>query len=410
MNNPYHIFEFPNGIRLVHREVKAAVAHFGVIVNAGSRDELPEEQGMAHFIEHMIFKGTQKRNSFQVINSLENYGADMNAFTTKEETCVYASFLSEYYPKAVEVLSDIIFNSTFPEEELKKERSVIIDEIHSYMDNPSEWIHDEFDTLLFPAHSLGMNILGTPALLRKYKRSDLIGFMERNYATNRMILSSTGQISFKRMVTLVDRYFGQIPARIRVLDRQVPAAYEPVSVDRKFGRHQAHLIIGNRACNYHDSLRVPMALLNNMLGGPSMNSRLNLALREKHGIAYNLESNFQPLSDTGLFSIYLGTDEKMVEKALHLVNKELKSFRDHAIGSGKLNIARQQLKGQLAISMESMQNDMISAGKSLMVYQKIDSWEEICNKIDQVSAAHLLEAANRIFDASQMSSLLFRHH
>ena len=410
MNNPYHIFEFPNGIRLVHREVKAAVAHFGVIVNAGSRDEFPDEQGMAHFIEHMIFKGTQKRNSTQVINSLENYGADMNAFTTKEETCVYASFLSEYYPKAVEVLSDIIFHSTFPEEEMKKERSVIIDEINSYMDNPSEWIHDEFDTLLFPGHALGMNILGTPAHLKKFRRTDLLRFMERNYTTNRIVLSSVGDCSFSKILKLASRYFGLEEARIQGFERVAPSAYQPACVDRKFGRHQAHLIIGNRACDYHDALRVPMALLNNMLGGPSMNSRLNLALREKHGIAYNLESNYQPMSDTGMFSIYLGTDEKMVEKAVQLVDKELKLFRDKAIGAGKLHIARQQLKGQLAISMESMQNEMITMGKSLLVYNKIDTWEEICRKIDNVDAGQLMEVANRVFDSNSMSSLLFKHH
>ncbi len=409
INDPYRIHRFGNGIRLVHRQINGPVAHFGVIVNAGSRDETPDEQGLAHFIEHMIFKGTLKRNSFQVINSLENVGADMNAFTTKEETCVYASFLSQHTSRTVEVLSDILFNSTFPDEEMKKERSVIIDEINSYKDNPSEWIHDEFDEILFPGHPLGMNILGTPAKLKKYTRTDLVSFIGRTYATDRMVLSFVGNVPFSKILKLTEKYFGSMAERSCSSIRQSPGPYHRSHTTRKFGRHQAHLILGNRAYDYLDPHRIHLALLNNMLGGPSMNSILNLALREKHGIAYNLESNYQPLSDTGLFSIYLGTDEKMIEKAIELVEKELKLLRTKQLGTNRMKIAREQLKGQLAISMESMQNEMITAGKSLLVYNKIDTLEEIIRKLDAVQPVQLMEVANKVFDPDSMSLLVFNH-
>ncbi|MBK7174380.1 MAG: insulinase family protein [Bacteroidales bacterium] len=409
INDPYRIHRFGNGIRLVHRQINGPVAHFGVIVNAGSRDETPDEQGLAHFIEHMIFKGTLKRNSFQVINSLENVGADMNAFTTKEETCVYASFLSQHTSRTVEVLSDILFNSTFPDEEMKKERSVIIDEINSYKDNPSEWIHDEFDEILFPGHPLGMNILGTPAKLKKYTRTDLVSFIGRTYATDRMVLSFVGNVPFSKILKLTEKYFGSMAERSFSSSRQSPGQYLRSHTTRKFGRHQAHLILGNRAYDYLHPHRIQMALLNNMLGGPSMNSILNLALREKHGIAYNLESNYQPLSDTGLFSIYLGTDEKMIEKAIELVEKELKLLRTKQLGTNRMKIAREQLKGQLAISMESMQNEMITAGKSLLVYNKIDTLEEIIRKLDAVQPVQLMEVANKVFDPDSMSLLVFNH-
>jgi len=405
----YEIYQFPNGIRLVHRQTTSPVAHFGVVVNAGARDELAHEQGMAHFIEHMIFKGTRKRSAFQVINRLDNVGADMNAFTTKEETCVYASFLTSHYSRAIELLSDIIFNSTFPDKEMIKEKAVVVDEINSYKDNPAEWIHDEFDEVLFPGHQLGKNILGTPAQLKKYSRADLSGFIQRLYSTHQIVLSSVGDLPFKQLVKLAGKYFGSQPERVGNPGRIPSLDYRQQSISRKFGRHQAHLIMGNLAFNQLDDRRIPMALLNNLLGGPAMNSRLNLALREKHGIAYNLESNYQPLSDTGLFTIYLGTDEKMVEKAMGLVNKELEKLRVQQLGSSQLRIAKEQLKGQLAISMEANQGEMIAIGKSILVFNKVDTIQDIYSKIDQVSAAGLVEVANQVFDPGQISVLVFNN-
>jgi predicted Zn-dependent peptidase len=409
MNQPYQIHQFPNGIRLVHRQTSSPVAHFGVVINAGSRDELPNEQGLAHFIEHMIFKGTVKRTAYQVINRLDNVGADLNAFTTKEETCVYASVLTPHFPKAVELLSDIIFNSTFPEKEMLKEKAVVIDEINSYKENPAEWIQDEFDDILFPGHQLGKNILGTPAFLRKFTQQDLKSFVQRLYSTSQVVLSSVGSYSFEQVKRLTEKYFASRVERSGSPGRKAPSGYHSQLITRKFGRHQAHIIIGNIAYNQHDKRRIPMALLNNLLGGPAMNSRLNLALREKHGIAYNLESSYQPLSDTGLFTIYLGTDEKMVDKAISLVLKELEKLRHNQLGLTQLRIAREQLKGQLAITNEANQNDMITMGKSLLVFDRVDTIEEIYLKIDSIDQAMVLEVANQVFDPAQLSQLVFNN-
>ena len=405
----YQFHEFSNGIRLVHRRTSSPVAHFGLVVNAGSRDEQPHEQGLAHFIEHMIFKGTMKRNAYQVINRLENVGADLNAFTTKEDTCVYASFLKTHYARVMDLLSDILFNSVFPEKEMVKEKAVVIDEINSYKDSPAEWVHDEFDELLFPAHPLGKNILGTAAFLRKFTQSDLRRFTERLYHTDQLVLSSVGNISFQKIVNLAERYFGQQQASLGNPDRIAPSGYEARKLVKKFGRHQAHIIMGNTAFNIHDKQRIPMALMNNLLGGPAMNSRLNLALREKHGIAYNLESNFQPLSDTGLFSIYLGTDEKMVGKAIDLVHRELAGLREQKLGIVQLRIAKEQLKGQLAITVEASQNEMISIGKSVLVFNKVDTIEEINRKIDKVEALELMSVANDILEPSRLSMLIYNN-
>ncbi len=405
----YQFHEFSNGIRLVHRQTGSPVSHFGMVVNAGSRDEMPHEQGLAHFIEHMIFKGTHKRNTYQVINRLENVGADMNAFTTKEETTVYASFLTTHYQRVIELLSDILFNSVFPEKEMLKEKAVVIDEINSYKDNPSEWIHDEFDELMFPGHPLSKNILGTPAHLKKFTQSNLNEFIHRLYSTNQIVLSSVGNTPFSKIVALANTYFGSQPVSLGDPGRIVPQGYEAKKIVKKFGRHQAHIIMGNLAFTAHDNRRIPMALMNNLLGGPAMNSRLNLALRERHGIAYNLESNYQPLSDTGLFSIYLGTDEKLVDKAIELVHRELTKLRKQKLGVNQLRIAKEQIKGQLAISVEAHQNEMISIGKSVLVFNRVDTIEEINSKIDKVEAPELLELANEIFEPSKISMLIYKN-
>jgi len=407
VDSTYQFYQLSNGIRLVYRQTSGPVAHFGAVINAGSRDELPHEQGIAHFIEHMVFKGTQKRNAYQVINRLENVGADMNAFTTKEETCVYASFLEQYAERAIELLNDILFFSVFSEKEMEKEKDVIIDEINSYKENPAEWIHDAFDELAFPDHQLGRNILGTPSGLKKMHRANLVDFRQRTYGTGRIVLSFVGNPSFQKICRLLDKYFGQQPELTSDLIRTAPAGYKAQTVRKKYSRHQSHLILGNLAYSYDQQKRYPMALLNNLLGGPAMNSRLNLALREKHGIAYNLESNYIPLSDTGLFSIYLGTDEKMVEKAILLVNKELNKLRSIRLGEMQIKVAREQLKGQMAISLESQQNEMISIGKSYLVYNRVDTLQDLYKKIDAIGSAALLEVANEVFDPGQMSLLVF---
>jgi predicted Zn-dependent peptidase len=405
----YQYHEFKNGIRLVHRQQRGDVAHLGVIINAGSRDENQDQQGLAHFIEHLIFKGTQKRTNYQVLSRLENVGADLNAFTTKEDTSIYASILSRYYQRAAELLADILFQSSFPEKEIEKEKAVVMDEISSYKDNPAEWIHDEFDELVFKNHPLGRNILGTIEKLKRYSRNDVLRFRDAYYIPSRAVITSVANFSMNKAIAVAERYFSDVLDSHSPMHRQPFSGYTPSAVARKFSRHQAHLLIGNIACDAHDERRYAMALLNNILGGPAMNSRLNIALRERNGIAYNLESNYQPFSDTGLFSIYCGTDESLMSKAIELIHKELHRFRNVSLTTAGLHIAKQQLKGQLTISLESHQNEMLSMGKNMLVYGKIDPVEEIYRKIDTLSAANLMEMANEVFDTSHLSSLIFNN-
>jgi predicted Zn-dependent peptidase len=405
----YEYHEFKNGIRLVHRHQKGSVAHLGVMIHAGSRDESADQQGLAHFIEHMVFKGTEKRSNAQVLGRLENVGADLNAFTTREDTSIYASVASRYFERALELLSDIVFHSVFPIREIEKEKAVIIDEINSYRDNPSEWIHDEFDELIFPDHPLGRNILGTPAALKKYTRADILRFRDQNYLPQRIVISSVSAFPLAKVIHLAEKHFGEITAGTEGPVRMAAGSYNPQQRIRKYARHQSHVVIGNVACNAHDPDRIPMALLNNMLGGPAMNSRLNLALREKNGIAYNLESNFQPYADTGIFSIYCGTDDTLMDRALELIHKELSRFRDTRLSTQALHTARQQLKGQLLVSLESRQGEMLAMGKNMMVYNRVEPVENICHLIDQVTAEDMLRMAGGVFAANQLSMLLYTH-
>lgn len=407
MSYQYH--EFKNGLRLVHRQQRGGVSHLGVVVNAGSRDELPEQQGLAHFIEHLIFKGTQKRSNFQVLGRLENVGADLNAFTTKEDTSVYVSLQGKYYRRAAELLSDIVFHSVFPEKEIEKEKAVIIDEINSYKDNPADWIHDEFEEQVFKNHPLGRNILGTQAKLRKYTRTDILKFRDENYAPDRIVICSVANITMNKAVDVTEKHFSPVGYKQPSNNRIPFETYAPTTVSRKFSRHQAHAVIGNIAYGSHDERRFAMALLNNILGGPAMNSRLNITLRERNGIAYNLESNYQPYSDTGLFSMYCGTDDTLMPKAIDLIHNELRKLREVKLSSAQLHTAQKQLKGQLVISLESHQNEMLTMGKNMLVYGKVDPVEEVCRRIDKISSESLAEIANEIFKPSELSTLIFNN-
>ncbi len=405
----YQYHEFKNDIRLVHRQQRGDVAHLGVIIHAGSRDENHDQQGLAHFIEHLIFKGTQKRTNFQVLSRLENVGADLNAFTTKEDTSIYASIQSRYYQRAAELLADIVFHSTFPDKEIEKEKAVVMDEISSYKDNPAEWIHDEFDEIIFKDHPLGRNILGTKEKLKRYSRNDVLGFRDVNYIPSRVVITSVANFPMSKAIAAAEKHFSDVSDSHATFQRQSFSGYTPATVTRKYSRHQAHVVIGNIACNAHDERRYAMALLNNILGGPAMNSRLNIALRERNGIAYNLESNYQPFSDTGLFSIYCGTDEILMSRAIELIHKELYKFRNVSLTTIGLHTAKQQLKGQLAISLESHQNEMLAMGKNMLVYGKIAPVEEIYQKIEKISSANLIELANEVFYTTHLSSLIFNN-
>ena len=406
----YQTHTFPNGLQLVHQYINhdSAVAHLGLIINAGSRDELKKENGLAHFIEHVIFKGTHKRKAFHVLSRLEDVGAELNAYTSKEETVLQAAFLNQHYERSIELMADIIIHSTFPQKELDKEKEVVIDEINSYKDTPSEQIFDDFDWLLFPKHPLGNNILGTKAQVRKYTQADVLQFVKNHYRANSMVISSVGNIKFEKLIYLVGKYFSELTNDPKPTNRKAPQEYQAVEIIKKKRVYQAHCMIGNRAYSMMDEKRLAFSLLNNYLGGPGLNSRLNLGIREKYGFTYNLESNYTALSDTGHFSIYLGTDEDYLEKTIELVQKELKLLRDKKLGPIQLKKARQQLIGQIAISEESNANKMLNNGRSFMTYGKISDIKTINAKINSVTSEMILEVANEIFEPSQLSMLIFQ--
>ncbi|MBW6498059.1 MAG: insulinase family protein [Bacteroidales bacterium] len=397
-----------NGIRIIHKPTDSWVAHCGLTINAGSRDEEHNEQGLAHFIEHVIFKGTQKRRAHHILSHMENVGGELNAYTTKEDTCIHASFMHTYYQRWFDLLSDLLFNSVFPERELEKEKDIIIDEINSYKDNPGEQIFDDFDGVVFDGHPLGRNILGTPKTLKTFGREHIAQFIGRNYATEEMVICSVGRIPFSELVRLAEKYFGHAPISSRNNLRQAYNGYVPKEKVVKRRNHQAHCVLGGPAYKADDSKKTALILLNNMLGGPGLNSRLNMAVREKHGFCYNIESHYLPYSDSGIFSIYFGTDADYIDKTLSLIRKELHRFRNDRLGLLQLKRAKQQLIGQVAISFESNLAEMLSMGKSILLYDKVDSIEEINQKIEAVSAAELLEAANEVFDPGHLSMLTFK--
>jgi predicted Zn-dependent peptidase len=403
-----HTYVLKNGIRLIHEEVNSPVSHFGILVNTGSRDEEPDEQGIAHFIEHVIFKGTHKRKAFHILNRIEDVGGELNAYTTKEETAVYATFLSEYYHRSMELISDILINSTFPAKELEREKEVVIEEINSYKDNPSELIFDEFEEILFDGHPIARNILGTPELLRSFKKDNILKFMDENYHTDQLVISSVGKISMKKLILMAERYFGAIPEKIRTKKRFDQYNYQPETRIVQKDTYQAHCIIGNIAPDVFNPKRMQMLLLNNILGGPSMNSRLNMVLRERNGMAYNVESAYTGYFDTGQFSVYFGTDKENMERALKLVNNELSKMKNFPMGILQLSRAKKQMIGQLAISTENHEDLMLSIGKSYLFFNRVDSLELIFKKIEQISCSEIMDIANEIFDESKSSILIYQ--
>lgn len=400
----------PNGIRLVHYPTTSEVAHCGVIINAGSRDELPEEHGMAHFIEHMLFKGTAKRKSFHILSRLEDVGGELNAYTTKEETAIHASFLKEHYSRAVELLADLLFASTYNVSEIEKEKEVVIEEINSYLDNPAEYIFDEYEELIFPDQPIGRSILGQPETVKAITREKLEKFIARNYATSQMVFCSVGAVNPRQIISLFEKYFGGIPARTCQARIRGDYMYAPVTRERKMDTWQNHCIIGNIAYDLHSERRMGLFILNNILGGQGMNSRLNLSLREKRGYAYNIESTYNPYVDTGLITIYFGTDNRNLEKSIRLTYAELDILRNKSLGTLQLSKAKSQIKGYLARAWENHESLMLSLGKSLLVFDRIDSMAEVFKKIDAVTPSEILETANIVFNERSLSTLIYRQN
>ncbi len=398
----------PNGIRLVHQYDPGKVAHCGLLLNTGSRDEDASEHGIAHFIEHVIFKGTAKRNVFQVLNRLEDVGADLNAYTTKEDTCIYASFLDQYYSRTLELISDVFFHSTFPQKELEKEKDVVIDEIKSYEDNPSDQILDDFEDLVFSGHPLGRNILGIPKDIRRLRAEAIRSFIHKNYHTDQIVISSVGNIRFSLLTKIVMKYFAHIPPNLREHDRISFHDFQPKEILRKRKIFQTHCVIGGPGYSAQDERRFVLAFLNNILGGPTLNSRLSVALRERNGITYNIESGYVPYTETGIVSIYFGTSREMLDKALKITEKELARLRDRKMGASALHIAKTQLIGQMAIAQESKVSQMLSNAKSILVNDHIIDFEDLLKIVENITAEQLMEAANENFPSGKMSRLIFQ--
>ncbi len=407
MNTTIRTHTYKNGIRLIHRLNQSAVAHFGLIVHTGTREELTEEHGLAHFMEHMFFKGTRKRSAYQIISRLENVGGEVNAYTTKEETALYASFLKEDYKRSMELIQDIFLHSTFPEKEIKMEAEVILNEIQSYDDSPSELIFDRAEELLFPDHAMGRNILGSEQSLTRFDTAMLSRFLKDNYATEEIVLSFIGSIPFDLIRKAGEKYFGEIPYKSRSRERIRPEAVSGIRVTEKRDTFQKHVMLLGEAYSLTDKRRLQLYLLNNILGGPGMNSRLNLALRERRGYSYSAESHYAPYTDTGALMIYFSCDPEKFQKSMQVTRDEISKLRTRLIPEKRLINARKQLMGQLSISHENNEHMMLTTGKSLLIFNRVDTLENIQKKLEEITAVQLRESANEILHSKNLNLLIF---
>ncbi len=401
------IIHFPNGLRLVYLHKDTAVGHFGATILAGSRYEKSNEEGLAHFIEHCIFKGTTKRKVFHILSRLDAVGGELNAYTAKEEIVLYTSFTNPYIDRALELVSDILFHSVFPSKEIEKEKEVVLDEINSYLDAPGERIFDDFEALLFKGHALGGNILGTEETVRGFTREDIVQYVQRYFTASNIVLSYVGSEPLKKVKAKVERYFMNENERSVEHDLGLFVPNNPFEVREKVANFQTHAIVGGLAPAYNHTDRKGMTLLTNILGGPALNSRLVLSIREKYGYSYNIEANFTPYMDTGFWSIYLGTDQKYLQKSLNLVQKELQLLQQKKMGVLQLNRAKEQLKGQIALSLEGNTGLMLGFGKSVALFNQIDTISEIFKEIDSITAEELQDIANKYFNLQQSSTLIY---
>ncbi|WP_443945188.1 M16 family metallopeptidase [Pedobacter sp. AW1-32] len=403
----YNVHTLPNGIRLLHVPSASTISHACIIVNTGSRDEPENKAGLAHFIEHLIFKRTEKRSTTQILNRLESVGADLNAYTTKEYTCVHASFLNPYLDRTLDLFNDIIFHSTFPAEEMEKEKEVVLDEIASYLDQPEEAINDDFEDMLFSGHPLGNNILGTVNSVKGFTREDVLNFRKKNYLTNEIVVAVIGNYAFKNFVSKGTKYFSDVAENSGKRNRKTPdilpvfnkTIYKPIM--------QNHCIIGAQTYSTHHSLKAGLMLLNNHFGGNGMSSVLNLQIREKHGIAYTIESSFSPMSDSGIFSIYFGTDKEKHHRALKLILKEIQKLRDNSLNEIQLQKAKNKFIGQIALGEENRIGLIIAMAKSLIDHDRIDSIEEVFEKVNRVSTTEIAQIANEVLNIEALNVFTF---
>ena len=418
----YNIHTLSNGIRILHLTDNMPISYIGVAIDAGTRDELPDESGMAHFVEHLLFKGTERRRSWHIINRLESVGGQLDAYTTKEETYIYATVPNEYTDRALELLADVVLNSTFPENEIEKERDVVVDEIQSYNDSPSELIYDEFEELLFPHDPIGRNILGTEQSLETFDSTRVQQFVHRNYTPDRMVVFAMGNIKFDWLVKRIEKYFtpyshlalggGEGSSQLSTFNfqlstRQVPQPYTPAHRTTPRDTYQAHCIIGNRCIPMSSHERLTMLLLNNILGGPNMSSRLNLALRERNGLCYTIESNVTNYTDTGVWNIYFGCDPRNLAKAKRLCMHQLDMLCSTPLNDNQLATAKRQLRGQVLIGNQNKENLILGLSKAYLHGLELKPDSEHFQFIDSLTPSDLQSLAQRIFNPDQLSTLIY---
>lgn len=404
--------KFENGLRFGFMAVPSPVAYCALSIKVGTRNEHPSLNGIAHMTEHMLFKGTATRSSVSINNYLESLGGELNAYTTKEETVIQATVLKEDLSKAVELLCDLAFNSRFPEKELEKEKEVILEEIKSYKDSPSELIFDDFEEELFGGHPLAGNILGTPKSLKRISTKDIREFTSLNYRPENMSFSIVADLPAEKCEKLVKRYFGNNEKISESIDSNVAVPIPPciggtVKVISKRS-YQTHCVIGGRAYSFYDRQRLPLAILTNIIGGPALNSKLNQLLREKHALAYSVDASYTPFTDTGVFSVYFGTDKSNLDKCIALVKKEFNILKEREISERKLKAAKKQLLGQLAVSMDNAESQCLNIGKSLLVFGKVEPIAEIRNKIEAITANEIFETANEILSEDNLITLIYK--
>jgi predicted Zn-dependent peptidase len=408
--NEQNIITLANGLRIVHLQVKhSEIIHCGFMINVGSRDEDLGNNGVAHFIEHTVFKGTEHRKSHHILRRIENVGGELNAYTTREKTSYYASCLKQYSARAFELLGDITFNSIFPEKEIEKEKKVILEEIDMYDDSPEESIYDDFYTYIFKDHSLGYNILGTKETVPSLNRISILDFIKAHYTADRMVFSIVGDISLKDTEKLAKKYLeshslAETDDSVRITPVLQPRFSE--SRDKDFA--QSHVIIGSRAYSRNDPKRYGLSLINNILGGAGMSARLNMEVREKNALVYNIGSHYSSYQDAGVFTVYYASDEKNIRKCQDIVFRELKKMRDQKLTENQLKQAKLQLLGQMAQIVENNGVHMQHQGRSILDYGYVIGFKEFMDEIDKISASEILEITNEIFDPANISTLIYR--
>lgn len=446
----YNTYTLDNGLRIIHLPSDSKVVYCGYQINAGTRNEEPGEEGLAHFCEHVTFKGTERRKAWHILNCLESVGGDLNAYTNKEGTVYYSAILKEHIARAVDLLSDIVFHSVYPQAEIDKEVEVICDEIESYNDSPAELIYDEFENILFKGSPLGHNILGTAEQVRAFKTEDALRFTQKLYRPDNAIFFAYGDIDFKKLVKLIQKALGECPKGRELacsadcksaetpteerIAEETPTGETPTeemeagdanhkvqsskfnvqskvagqTIVMQKNTHQAHVMIGTRAYDVNDDRRMPLYLLNNMLGGPGMNAKLNLALREHNGLVYTVESTMVSYGDTGTWSIYFGCDEHDVKRCLRLVRKELDKFMQKPLSDAQLKAAKKQIKGQIGVACDNRENFALDFGKSFLHYGWEKNVDRLYEQVDEITAAQIQAVAQELFDKDRLTTLIFK--